>query len=162
LVRGEGMVIVLTMAEVENILKACVEGDFINEKFKEMTILDIDKINPSWKIYLSHVGLTIAEYNSVRVDLNKMSRGVAQELMAELLEYENVKKLRRRLRDLSRKFGDKVHSLYRDQNALIIMNDKKFLKLQYANHFNIMLGIEDNSRNMGYKDYQDLCDFRNS
>ena len=150
------------MAEAESILKACVEDDFISEKFKEITISDIDKISPSWKIYLNHIGLTIAEYNSARVDLNKMSREVAQELMIELLKYKNVKKLRRRLRDLSRKFGDKVHSLYRDEDALIIMNDKKFLKLQYASHFNIMLGIEDNSRSMGYKDYRDLCDFRNS
>lgn len=150
------------MAEAENILKSCVEGDFISEKFKEITILDIDKINPSWKIYLNHVGLTIAEYNSARVDLNKMSRGVAQELMAELLECKTVKKIQEDLEDLSTVFGDILHDIYRDEDALITMFGKEFLRLQYANHFNIMLGIEDNSRNMGYKDYQDLCDFRNS
>ena len=149
------------MAEVEDILKTCLEGDYINKHFKEITIPDINKINLSWKIYLDYNNLTIAEYNSKIVDLNKMSRGAAQDLIDELLKYETVEKLQRRLRDLSKKFGNWVQKIYRDDDALITMYSKKFLKLRYAGHFHIMLGMEQNSRDMGYKNYKDLCDARN-
>ena len=90
-----------------------------------------------------------------------MSRGVAQDLVDELLKYKTVKKLQWRLRELSKKFGDWVQEIYRDNDALITMFGKEFLRLRYASHFDIMLTMEVNARNLGYISYQALCDLRN-
>jgi hypothetical protein len=150
----------LTMNEIKDILQSCLDDDIIKNYFKKFQIFEISKISPEWRNYLNYHKWTIEEYNDKVEELNEMSLKVAQDLMNKALKRKTPKKIINYIIRLSKKFGDELNKIYGEPDALIGMNDENFLRLKHANHFTIMLGLEQNSRNMGFKNYKDLCEYR--
>lgn len=154
------MVIVLTMDEVKEILEGCiadVEGLYRLPKLPGSQLRHIDK---GWRDYLNKIGMTIAEYNNKIDTLNGKCEQVAIELKDELLLLDDPDEIFNYTKKISMKLQqDRWERRKRDR--LEVFNDKEYLRQISANYFAMVLGVESNSRKMGYKDHKALCDFRN-
>lgn len=160
LVRGEEMVIVLTMDEVKGILEKCVIDGGRIYQIPKLPGLRLRHVGQAWRDYLDKKGMTIAEYNNKIDDLNEKCEQAAAELRDELLLFDDPIKIFEYIKELSMELQYNRRER-RERDRLEVLGDKKYLRRINASYFAMMLGMENNSRNMGYKNYQALCDWRN-
>lgn len=155
------MVIVLTMDEVKEILEKCIiDGGRLNQ-IPKLPGTQLRHVDQAWRDYLNKKGMTIAEYNDEIESLNKKCEQTAIELKDELLLFNDSSKIFEYTKELSMELQDNRRER-RKRDRLDVFGDKKYLRRINASYFAMMLGIENNSRNMGYENYQGLCDWRNA
>jgi hypothetical protein len=154
------MGIILTMDEVKEILEKCVVDGGRVYQVPKLPGLQLRHVGQAWRNYLNRKGMSIAEYNNKMDDLNEKRIQSAVELKNELLLFNDPTKIFEYIKKLSMELQYNRRER-RERDQLDVLGDKKYLRRINASYFAMMLGMENNSRNMGYENYQALCDWRN-
>ena len=154
------MGIVLTMGEIRGIVDKVYTDISKEAYFKRLQGSQRRHLPQEWRDYLEKVSMTIEEYNEWMTNLSGQYDHELLKMVVRLKGYEDPKKVFRYLNRLAKEFGEVVYR-FREEGYINVMRELKSMRYQMASKFSIMVTIENNCRNMGYNNYQDLCDFRN-